>query len=177
MAKKNGSAAASAVEPQTETTPVSELNPGVNEPAPIDTLHDDGEVVETAGLIGYPANLSLDRFVNLLQTSQNLQAKQHVISMVPKYREFNAPGETMRGVFLDFTVIEKSEKDEKTGAVIGKKPINCIRWMTDGELYVNGGAALVSTVERLNLPSGTPIEIKYEGKRGQCKLYDVRLVA
>lgn len=181
MAKKNGSAAASAVEPQPENvtfpSPAAE-EPGNGEAVTIvpdsqvelETIHADGEVVSEGNLLTSPTMLGSHQFAELLRASQNLKEKTQVVSVVPKYYEFTKAGEVARGIFLGYTTIRKKEN----GLLI---PIRCVQWMDNGHPFVNGGKALVSTFEQLNLKIGTAFEIVFEERKERVKIYDVRLIA
>ena len=144
--------------------------PPTVEPVLLESILPDGEVVHHDDLLVQPEQFPLADFMHLMRASQELQTKAAVVSVVPRYFEFNRIGDRTRGVFVDFTSITKKQDD---GSL---KDIPCVRWMTNGEMFINGGIALVTTFERINCPRGTPVEISYAQKRGNCKVYDVKLL-
>jgi hypothetical protein len=105
----------------------------------------------------------LERVESMLQ---NLNAMRGGISLNAKYREFDAVGETIRGVFLGMKTIVK-----------GKEHIEAVTWIDSGkQLWLNAGKILVNQLR--DLPKGTPVEITYTQKlkveMGYAKEFEVR---
>lgn len=110
-----------------------------------------------------PSEYDLTSFNRLFQQAQRLATSRPVVSISPKYWEFNTVGEVRRGVFLGMKTIYKNEES-----------IDCIQWLEpDGEVYINGGKALVSMFE--NIPMGTSFEVTYEGKKVTSKGYKANI--
>jgi hypothetical protein len=122
-------------------------------------------------LLAPPTQFPIGEYDNYLAKAQKLSSYNATVSIASKYLEFSKPGETVRGVFLGFTTINKRDDNGEL------KSITVVQWLApDGALYINGGVALVRTFEEFNVPKGSPIEITYEGKRDRTKIFDVRIL-
>ena len=81
----------------------------------------------------------------------------------------------MRGLWLGFK--EMNIKDKETGELT---PIPAAMWVgiEDGNMktFINAGVALVNEFKRACLDEGMEIEISYQGKNGDTKVYDITLL-
>lgn len=85
------------------------------------------------------------------------------------YLEMEKEGDSKRLVFLGFGEVKMT--DEDSGEVI---PHKAVRFMdSDKSLFISASVALVSTIEQIGLPAGTPILITYKGKKKRTKLFDI----
>jgi hypothetical protein len=98
-----------------------------------------------------------------------LETMQRGLHLNAKYYEFEAVGETVRGVYIGIRTIWKNADGEK-------KPIPAACWIdADKQLWINAGKILVSQLE--SVPINTAIEIVYTERLkmnlGVAKSYDV----
>lgn len=131
-----------------------------------------GEVTTNEEIEVKPSAFTSAEISGFMNASAKLAKAKKTISIVPQYMEFGKQGETERGIFMGYTVINK--KDElHPGQLV---EIKCIQWLNNGKMYMNGGVALVDKFK--SLPVGTPVEIEYTGKgsNGKTKVFDVTLL-
>ena len=116
-----------------------------------------------------------NRLAGLMQKAEKLAGAQRLFNIVPKYREFTKQGDSMRGLWLGFK--EMNIKDKETGELT---PIPAAMWVgiEDGNMktFINAGVALVNEFKRACLDEGMEIEISYQGKNGDTKVYDITLL-
>jgi len=115
---------------------------------------------------------STDDIAALLEASTGLEKKKPSLSLTQKYFEFAKVGEKTRGIFFGLTTINVKDKESED-----LREIKAVQWISDKQVYINGGANLVSQVEKLNLPKGTAIEIEFTEKSGNVKIYSISLLA
>jgi len=133
----------------------------------------------TAQAPGAVAVLNNDALINLMNQSTNVDKLEPVMSLTANYLELAKPGESFKCLFVDFSTINVNGKstDELTGEESeGLKEIKAARLLANKQLFLNGGVALVNELEKLNLPSGTPILITYKEKKGNLKVYSIDLL-
>lgn len=136
---------------------------------PVETVTDTGEVKETA-LVAAPIVFDSEKFSRIEQSLQQLASMKSGISMNAKYREFTREGESVRGVFIGFRTIIKSENSEP-------KAIRAAAWIDESKtVFINAGVTLCKQFDEI--PEGTPVEITYaqslKVEMGKCKVYDVK---
>lgn len=107
----------------------------------------------------------------LLEASTSLKVKKPSLSLTQKYFEFAKIGEKTRGIFYGLTTI--TVKDQASDDL---REIKAVQWISDKQVYINGGANLVSQIERLNLQKGAALEIEYTEKSGNVKVYSISLL-
>lgn len=146
-------------------------NGKVAEVVEVEAVNADGEEKATE-LLAPLAEIPTREYDQFLATAQNLATYKATISIASKYYEFTKQGESVRGVFLGLTeILKRSDSGDL-------QKLECVQWLAaDGSIYLNGGAALLSTFRQFVPPKGCPIEIIYEGKKGHCKIYDVKILA
>jgi len=115
---------------------------------------------------------STDDIAALLEASTGLEKKKPSLSLTQKYFEFAKVGEKTRGIFFGLTTINVKDKESED-----LREIKAVQWISDKQVYINGGANLVSQVEKLNLPKGTAIEVEFTEKSGNVKIYSISLLA
>jgi hypothetical protein len=140
------------------------------EESPLLAVDEIGSVKETA-LIALPTAIVEADITSYLTTAAQLDTLKPAISLTPSYREFNAEGEKLRGVFLGLKTVQK--KDDAGNKV----PLDCVQWLDpSGEVYLNAGVTLVGAFEHAQILPGTAIEIEYQGKRDRAKVFAVRIL-
>jgi hypothetical protein len=117
------------------------------------------------------AHLSSFSMAQMVSNSTNLSQKKAVISLIPEYYEFEAVGQSIRGVYLDTFVV--NYRDDSTGELIPKK---AIRFISDKVIYINSGYLLVDGILKSGIQRGANIEITYTGKDKNAKKYSVQLL-
>lgn len=132
-------------------------------------VNSDGEVFENNEIQVTPSKFSREMLEMLVNNSINLDEKNPIMDITGKYYEFAKAGDKVRGVFAGFKTIEKKEVD-------GLKPIKCVEWVTNGQFFMNGETVLVNEIEKFGVAIGQPIEIEYNGKRGNAKMFTIRLL-
>jgi hypothetical protein len=147
-----------------QTTTNEDLELDVNVPRETTTAL---EILTTAEDLITP----LSAMAQMVSNSTNLSAKQKVVSLIPEYYEFQAAGESVRGIFLD--TFDVNYRDNGTGELIVKK---AVRFIVDKKIYINSGYLLVEGILKSGIVSGTPIEITYTGKDKNAKKYSVELL-
>jgi hypothetical protein len=137
--------------------------------APLDAVTSDGGVKETE-LESAPLAVSKARFLAVEAVLGSLDEMQTGISLNAKYREFDAIGEVVRGVFLGIKTIYKGRGAEQ-------QAIRSASWIdAQKNTWLNASKILVTQLEEV--PVGTPIEIiftqKIKMELGFAKEFDVR---
>jgi hypothetical protein len=120
-----------------------------------------------------------DALINLMNQSTSVDKLEPIMSLTANYLELAKPGESFKCLFVDFSTINVNGKstDEFTGEESeGLKEIKAVRLLANKQLFLNAGVALVNELEKLNLPSGTPILITYKEKKGNLKVYSIDLL-
>lgn len=130
----------------------------------------EGEILENAEIQVSASKFSASMLELLVNSSVGLDEKKATVSITGKYYEFGKAGDKVRGVFAGYKTIEKKE-------IEGTKQIKCVEWVSNGEFFLNGGTILVNEIERFGVAIGQPIEIEYTGKKGQAKMFTVKLLA
>jgi hypothetical protein len=132
---------------------------------------DETGLVKSTVLTTLPTALAEADITSFLATAAQLDNLKPAISLTPSYREFNAEGEKLRGVFLGLKTVQK--KDDAGNKV----PLDCVQWLDpSGEVYLNAGVTLVGAFEHAQILPGTAIEIEYQGKRDRAKVFAVRIL-
>ena len=157
MARNNGT---------TPTTTGSEL-------VPLTTQTHEGDNYEAGLMIAESAStIATGEYHSFMALARNLDKMTPTFSIASKYYEFTQQGQSTRGIYLGMTYIQC--KDQQTGEL---KPLESVSWLDqDGTMFINSGAALVSAFRQFEPPKGCPVEITFEGKKGQCKIYNVRIL-
>ena len=137
--------------------------------SPINAVTSNGGERETE-LSSSPVLFSHDKLAAMEIMLANLDNMSTGVCLNAKYREFNAVGETMRGIYIGKKTIYKGRGSER-------QAIPAVQWIdADKQLWINAGTILVNQLE--NIPEGTPIEIIYSEKIkmdvGIAKNYEVR---
>jgi hypothetical protein len=128
-----------------------------------------GEVIGTA--------LTVNAEADQLQTAKNAFAKirageyKRGVSLTADYYEFTKAGEVSIGWFLGIKDVQMTDTATKL-----PKTLTTAYWLSEGEngepkMYSNGGQQLVEAF-KLTVPK-TFVEIKYVGKKGQMKKYEI----
>ena len=136
---------------------------------PVNAVTSNGREKETE-LSTSPLLLSHDKLAHMETMLANLDHMSTGVCLNAKYKEFDAVGETMRGIYV-------GKKTMYKGKGLERKEFPAVQWIdAKKQLWVNAGTILVNQLE--NVPEGTPIEIIYTEKLrmdvGIAKNYEVR---
>ncbi len=108
---------------------------------------------------------------DLIAKSATLGKLGTVLTLSAKYKELEKPGETMRGIFFGFCTIRIANKE--TGELEEKK---AAQFLIDKQVFLNAGVVLVREIEQAAVTKGTPLEVLYEGKQNNTKIYRISLL-
>lgn len=160
-------------------------------PKPQNTTQDSGTTVESAANVTTPVQESVPAIVAeesavpavpsdsvdnaallaAMEKSDSLDKMQSVMKLTAKYIELEKPSESFRGVFIGMGEINVNDKN--TGEV---KSIPAARFIINKQVFINAGAVLVTEINRSGVPVGTPLEVTYERKEGNTKIYSITLL-
>lgn len=113
-------------------------------------------------------NIDLAAIVVASSTMTKLKPQ---LTLTASYLEFEKVGEKFRGIYLGMSTMNVTDK--QTGEL---KSLECVKFIKDGKVVINGGYVLVEEVKRAALPIGTPLEVTYLKKEGNTKIYELALL-
>ena len=130
---------------------------------------------KTGEIIGSSVAVNTDP--DQLQTAKNAFAKikageyKRGVALTSDYYEFNKAGETVIGCFIGIKDVQMTDTATKQ-----PKTLTTAYWLGEDEngapkMYCNGGQQLVEAF-KMTMPR-TFVEIKYLGKKGQMKKYEI----
>jgi hypothetical protein len=108
-------------------------------------------------------------FTELLAKSENLSKLKPVMNLTADYIELEKPSYSFRGIFIGIGEINVTDK--VTGEL---KSIEASRFLVDKQVKINAGVSLVR--ETKNVPVGTAVQVTYERKEGNVKIYSIALL-
>jgi hypothetical protein len=127
---------------------------------------------ENVGAIVDTASLNQIDLASALEKSSELTKMRKVMTLTAEYIELEKPSESFRGIFIGTQSM--SITDKATGEM---KTLTAARFVINQKIYINAGAVLISELQRANVPVGTPLEVTYEKKEGNTKIYSITLLA
>jgi hypothetical protein len=133
----------------------------------------------TAQAPGAVAVINNDALIALMDQSTKVDKLEPVMSLTAESLELSKPGESFKGLFVDFTTMNVKGQitDEETGDQIeGLKEIKAVRLLSNKQFFLNAGVALVNELEKLNIPTGTPILITLKEVKNKTKIYSIDLL-
>lgn len=107
----------------------------------------------------------------IVAQSSKLDKLKPQLTLTASYLEFEKVGDTFRGIFLGMS--HMSVTDKSTGEL---KPLECVKFIKDGKVVINGGYVLVEEMKRAAVVIGTPLEVTYVKKEGNTKIYEITLI-
>jgi hypothetical protein len=57
-----------------------------------------------------------------------------------------------------------------------QKELDAARFIINKRIWINAGAVLIGELKRANIPTGTPLQVTYERKDGNTKIYSITLL-
>jgi hypothetical protein len=115
-------------------------------------------------------NPSIDLAQIVVQSSK-LDKLKPQLTLTASYLEFEKVGDSFRGIFLGMSTMNVTDK--QTGEL---KELDCVKFIKDGKVVINGGYVLVEEMKRAGVMIGTPLEVTYVKKEGNTKIYELTLI-
>lgn len=113
----------------------------------------------------------ITNFAELVLKSESLDKLKPVMTLTASYIELEKPGESFRGVYIGTQTMTVT--DQQSGEL---KTIKAARFLINKAVFINGGVVLINEIERSQINIGTPIEVKFERKDGNIKIYSITLI-
>lgn len=107
----------------------------------------------------------------IVAQSSKLEKLKPQLTLTASYKEFEKVGDSFRGIFLGMSHMNVTDK--VTGEL---KALECVKFINDGKVVINGGYVLVEEMKRAAVPVGTPLEVTYVKKEGNTKIYEITLI-
>lgn len=129
------------------------------------------QIAENGQAVTLPSNLDFDLIVSQ-SDSKALKKAEKGITLTRKYYEFQKPGDTLRGIFINVGYV--TVKDQQNNNEL--KEIPSVNIMVDGKVITNAGANLVGQFQDGIVQPGQAVEIEYVEKKENVKIYEVSLL-
>ena len=126
---------------------------------------------ENVGAIVDAATINVTDFADAIERSANVDNLKPLMTLTADYIELEKPSESFRGIYVGMQAMQITDK--ATGEM---KPLTAARFIINKKIYINAGAVLVSELQRGNIPVGTPLQVTYERKEGNTKIYSITLL-
>lgn len=106
-----------------------------------------------------------------LEDSDKLDLLHEQIILTSQGISLDKVGEFFRGIFWGFSTM--TVKDAVTNEI---KEIPAVQFLINKQIRINGGAALVSELKKINPSRGTKLSVTFAKKEGNLKIYSVSLL-
>ena len=126
---------------------------------------------ENVGAIVDAATINVTDFAEAIERSASVDQLKPLMTLTADYIELEKPSESFRGIYVGMQAMQITDK--ATGEL---KPLTAARFIINKKIYINAGAVLVSELQRGNIPVGTPLQVTYERKEGNTKIYSITLL-
>ena len=126
---------------------------------------------ENVGAIVDAATINVTDFAEAIERSASVDKLKPLMTLTADYIELEKPSESFRGIYVGMQAMQITDK--ATGEL---KPLTAARFIINKKIYINAGAVLVSELQRGNIPVGTPLQVTYERKEGNTKIYSITLL-
>jgi len=133
----------------------------------------ENEIIKTenVGAIIDATSINSDLLAQAIVQSTKLKAMRKVMNLSAQYIELEKPSESFRGIYVGLQ--KMSITDKATGEI---KSLTAARFIIEQSVYINAGAVLISELERAQIEIGTALEVTYERKEGNTKIYSITLL-
>lgn len=133
----------------------------------------DTQIIKTenVGAIVDASTINVTDFSEAIERSANVDKLKPLMTLTADYIELEKPSEFFRGIYVGMQ--EMKITDKATGEL---KALMAARFIINKKIYINAGAVLVSELQRGNIPVGTPLQVTYERKEGNTKIYSITLL-
>ena len=126
---------------------------------------------ENVGAIVDASTINVTDFSDAIERSANVDKLKPLMTLTADYIELEKPSESFRGIYVGLQ--EMNITDKATGEL---KSLKAARFIINKKIYINAGAVLVGELQRGNIPVGTPLQVTYERKEGNTKIYSITLL-
>jgi hypothetical protein len=126
---------------------------------------------ENVGAIVDATTINVTDFAEAIERSASVDKLKPLMTLTADYIELEKPSESFRGIYVGLQQI--SITDKATGEL---KSFKAARFIINKKIYINAGAVLVGELQRGNIPVGTPLQVTYERKEGNTKIYSITLL-
>lgn len=127
---------------------------------------------ENVGAIVDATTINQDLLAEAIEKSTKMDKMRKVMTLSADYIELEKPSESFRGIYVGLQKMNITDK--ATGEM---KELRAARFIINQKVFINAGAVLISELERANIPVGTALEVTYERKEGNTKIYSITLLA
>jgi hypothetical protein len=133
----------------------------------------ENEIIKTenVGAIIDATSINSDLLAQAIAKSTELKKMRKVMNLSAQYIELEKPSESFRGIYVGLQ--KMSITDKATGEM---KSLTAARFIIEQSVYINAGAVLISELERAQIEIGTALEVTYERKEGNTKIYSITLL-
>jgi hypothetical protein len=133
----------------------------------------ENEIIKTenVGAIIDATSINSDLLAQAIVQSTKLKTMRKVMNLSAQYIELEKPSESFRGIYVGLQ--KMSITDKATGEM---KSLTAARFIIEQSVYINAGAVLISELERAQIEIGTALEVTYERKEGNTKIYSITLL-
>jgi hypothetical protein len=126
---------------------------------------------ENVGAIVDASTINVMDFSDAIERSASVDKLKPLMTLTADYIELEKPSESFRGIYVGLQ--EMKITDKGTGEL---KHLMAARFIINKKIFINAGAVLVSELQRGNIPVGTPLQVTYERKEGNTKIYSITLL-
>ncbi len=133
----------------------------------------ENEIIKTenVGAIIDATSINSDLLAQAIVKSTELKKMRKVMNLSAQYIELEKPSESFRGIYVGLQ--KMSITDKATGEM---KSLVAARFIIEQSVFINAGAVLISELERAQIEIGTALEVTYERKEGNTKIYSITLL-
>ena len=126
---------------------------------------------ENVGAIVDASTINVMDFSDAIERSASVDKLKPLMTLTADYIELEKPSESFRGIYVGLQ--EMKITDKGTGEL---KHLTAARFIINKKIFINAGAVLVSELQRGNIPVGTPLQVTYERKEGNTKIFSITLL-
>ena len=133
----------------------------------------ENEIIKTENVGAFidATSINSDLLAQAIVKSTELKKMRKVMNLSAQYIELEKPSESFRGIYVGLQ--KMSITDKATGEM---KSLTAARFIIEQSVYINAGAVLISELERAQIEIGTALEVTYERKEGNTKIYSITLL-
>jgi len=126
---------------------------------------------ENVGAIVDATTINQEILAEAIEKSTKMEKMRKIMTLSADYIELEKPSESFRGIYVGTQSM--SITDKATGE---QKSLTAARFIINQKVFINAGAVLISELQRANIPVGTALEVTYERKEGNTKIYSITLL-
>jgi hypothetical protein len=126
---------------------------------------------ENVGAIVDATTINQEILAEAIEKSTKMEKMRKIMTLSAEYIELEKPSESFRGIYVgtqSMSITDKATGEQKT--------LTAARFIINQKVFINAGAVLISELQRANIPVGTALEVTYERKEGNTKIYSITLL-